>query len=135
MYGRGEVKEKRHACYNCSEELVFEVKVGRRDMCPNCNAYLHACFNCDHWDASAHNQCRENQGEFIRDRAEGNFCLYFDFRTIKDDKSNDADDAKAKLNALFGAKPGAAPARPAVTGPSPRSEDEARARLERLFKK
>ena len=126
-----ESEEKRYACYSCQEELVFDVKIGRRDMCPNCSSYLHSCYNCEFHDPNAHNQCRENQGEFIRDRAEGNFCLHFQFRTIDDDGSSESDQAKAQLEALFGG--GSKKNAPVVR--SPGSEDEARARLEDLFKK
>lgn len=127
------LEEPRYACYNCKEELVFDVKIGRRDMCPNCGAYLHACFNCKHWDANVHNQCHENQGEFIRDRAEGNFCLYFTFRAIGEDRSAEVHEARSKLDALFGgAKPGGADAAPSA-GSS--AADEARRKLEALFKK
>ena len=58
--------EVRHQCYKCEEDLVFEVKIGRLDTCPNCSAYLHSCRNCRFWSIGAHNQCTENQGEFIR---------------------------------------------------------------------
>ncbi|NUN12221.1 MAG: hypothetical protein HUU55_01145 [Myxococcales bacterium] len=127
--------EVRHACYQCKEELIFDVKIGRRDMCPNCGAYLHCCFNCKFWDKNVHNQCTENQGEFIRDRAEGNFCLYFTFREVPEDTTTDADRARAKLDALFGKPNAAAPS--AVSGPPKKltPEEEARKKLESLFKK
>lgn len=122
-----ETREPRYRCYHCHEELVFEVKIGRRDMCPNCGAYLHCCYNCKFWNPDVHNQCTENQGEFIRDRAEGNFCLYFTFRPIVEEGRDEAAEAKARLEAMFGGGPG----RQAL----PRSADEAKARLEALFKK
>lgn len=124
--------ELRHACYKCKEELVFEVKIGRRDTCPNCAAYLHCCYNCKFWDPNVHNQCTENQGEFIRDRAEGNFCLYFTFLPLGEDRSSEADSAKAKLAALFG---GGASASSGPGAGAPSKEDDARARLEALFRK
>ncbi len=128
--------QKRHACHNCKEELIFEVKIGRRDMCPNCSAYLHACLNCEHHDSAVHNECRENRAEFIRDRSEGNFCLYFDFRVIPDGAGTPQDAARAKLDALFGAKS----EKPKQAGLadfkfSPRSEEDARSALDNLFKK
>ena len=121
-----ETPESRFKCYNCHEELVFEVKIGRRDMCPNCYAYLHCCFNCKHWNADVHNQCVENQGEFIRDRAEGNFCLYFTFKPIVDGGEEEESKAKAKLASMFGG---------GKVQTSPRTAEDARARLEALFKK
>ncbi len=132
--GKNEKDQARNVCYKCEEELIFEVKIGRRDMCPNCSSYLHCCFNCTHWDKSAHNECRENQGEFIRDRSEGNFCGYFEFRSIVEEDNSEANSAKDKLNALFG---GDSPKKPSLDGftPSPSTEDDARARLDQLFKK
>ena len=116
-------------CYKCHEELVFDVKIGRRDMCPNCYAYLHCCFNCRFWDPSVHNECTENNAEFIRDRAEGNFCLYFTFKEEGESRASEQDDAKSRLNALFGDGGGA------VTAASPKTTDDARSRLDSLFSK
>lgn len=122
-----ETPDPRYRCYHCHAELVFEVKIGRRDVCPNCGVYLHCCYNCKFWNPDVHNQCTENQGEFIRDRAEGNFCLYFTFRTIAEEGRDEAAEARARIEAMFGGKP----ARPGV----PRSAEEAKARLDALFKK
>lgn len=119
-------KETRNKCYNCGEELVFEVKIGRRDMCPNCYAYLHCCYNCQYWNPDVHNQCTENQGEFIRDRAEGNFCLYFTFKGTGDTGDDEATKAKQRLASMFGG---------GAVQTTPRTADEAKARLETLFKK
>jgi hypothetical protein len=115
-------------CYKCNEELLFDVKIGRRDMCPNCYAYLHCCKNCQFWDPSVHNECLENRAEFIRDREEGNFCLYFTFKATEEDSISQADEAKAKLAALFGGGPSAQRS-------APQTADDARAKLEALFKK
>jgi hypothetical protein len=74
-----------------------------------------------------HNQCTENQGEFIRDRAEGNFCLYFTFKPIGDDGALDeAAKAKKNLDSMFGGK---------ATKTVPRTPEDAKARLDALFKK
>jgi len=121
-------KDPTYHCYKCGDELAFDVKIGRRDMCPNCYAYLHCCKNCQFWDPSVHNQCVENRAEFIRDREEGNFCLYFTFREAEEDRASEADAAKARLAALFGGSK-------APETAAPQTEDEARKRLEALFKK
>ena len=119
-------EEPRYRCHKCGEELVFDVKIGRRDTCPNCYAYLHCCFNCKFWNPDVHNQCTENQGELIRDRAEGNFCLYFTFKSVTDTGEDEASKAKARLGSMFGGGPAKA---------TPKTPDEARARLDTLFKK
>lgn len=118
-----------YRCYKCKEELIFEVKIGRRDMCPNCYAYLHCCKNCQHWDPTVHNECLEERSEFIRDREEGNFCLYFTFKDSGGEGADESGDAKARLNALFG------DAGASVSGASPKTADDARSALDRLFKK
>ncbi len=127
--------ELRHQCYKCKEELVFDVKIARLDTCPNCSAYLHSCRNCRFWSINAHNQCTENQGEFIRDREAANFCNWFAFRVMGEDNSAEINAVKSKLDALFGGG-GAGPAKPAAAVPlSPQTDSDARARLEALFKK
>lgn len=118
--------EPRYKCYNCGEELVFDVKIGRRDMCPSCFAYLHCCYNCKFWNKDVHNQCTENQGEFIRDRAEGNFCLYFTFKEVTDTGEDEASKAKKKLELMFGGPPSKI---------APKSPEDAKAKLDALFKK
>ena len=75
-----------------------------------------------------------NRNRIFRDRTEGNFCLHFQFRTIHDDGTTEADKAKDQLNALFGEGPSKGKG-PAPTIGSPSTEDEARSRLEDLFKK
>ena len=75
-----------------------------------------------------HNECMENRAEFIRDREEGNFCLYFTFREEEEADQSEKDDARAKLEAMFGG------GKPPQTK-APQSADEAKARLEALFKK
>lgn len=119
-----------YRCYKCKEELVFDVKIGRRDMCPNCYSYLHCCYNCKFWDPKVHNQCTENQGEFIRDRAEGNFCLYFTFRSSEEADPSEEEEAKERLKSLFGDR-----GRKDQPKTSPKSAEDAKSRLEALFKK
>lgn len=126
------ITEVRHQCFKCQEELVFDVKIGRLDTCPNCGSYLHSCRNCRFWSISAHNQCTENQGEFIRDREAGNFCGFFQFRVIGEDNSSEIAGARAKLESLFGKST----VQPTLTPVAAQTaEDAARARLEALFKK
>jgi len=121
-------KDPVNKCFKCGEELVFETKIGRRDMCPNCHAYLHCCKNCEFWDLNVHNQCTENRAEFIRDREEGNFCLYWTFKdSDEEDGASEAAQAKAKLDALFGGSPSEAKK-------APQSADDAMEKLKKLFK-
>ena len=116
-----------YRCYKCGEELTFETKIGRRDLCPNCHAYLHCCKNCEFWDPNVHNQCTENRAEFIRDREEGNFCLYFTFKESDETAQAEQDAARARLQEVFG---------DAVDEDkkAPQTADDAKKKLEQLFK-
>lgn len=93
-------------CHSCGNEQIFEVKVGvkvgRRDSCPHCGADLHVCKNCHHYDPNVHNQCKEPEAAYIRERTEANFCTHFTFKDAegwKQDRSQE--DAKRKLADLF----------------------------------
>jgi hypothetical protein len=93
-------------CWSCGNEQFFEVKygikVGRRDSCPHCDADLHVCKNCRHYDPGLHNQCSEPEASFIRDRDKANFCAHFDFRDSAAPTEDDSvAKAKAKLDSLF----------------------------------
>ncbi len=124
----GTAEPVRHRCYKCQEPLEFKVKIGRRDMCPNCYAYLHCCKNCRFWDPAVHNECLENRAEFIRDREEGNFCLYFTFKEEEESAEDEQKKAKDGLARLFGVSMENATK-------VPQTADDAKRRLEELFKK
>ena len=89
-------------CHSCKKEVQIEEKVGFRAECPNCDADLHVCLNCNFYDPSVYNECRETQADrvVVKDRA--NFCEYFVPGESTEGVSVDpADDAKKKLEELF----------------------------------
>jgi hypothetical protein len=99
------VEEKHFFCHKCKGELVFEVKMQRADTCSHCTVDLHCCKNCEYWDASAHNQCKEHIAEYIPEREAANRCTFFTFRSgVLEDNSARIASSKAKLDALFGKK-------------------------------
>ena len=72
------------------------------DGCPYCGADLHCCKNCEHWDPSAHNQCKEHIAEYIPDREKANFCSFFTMRNgVPEDPSGRISKSKSALDALF----------------------------------
>ena len=96
------VEEKRHFCHKCKNELKFEVKLQRADTCPHCGVDLQCCKNCEYWDISAHNQCKEHIAEYIPEREKANFCTFFTFKDgVPEDTSGRIASSKAKLDALF----------------------------------
>ncbi|MCA9539107.1 MAG: hypothetical protein KC620_09470 [Myxococcales bacterium] len=96
------LEEKKYVCWKCGHEIDMSVKVQRRDSCPSCDADLHVCKNCRFWDPSYHNECRENSSYYIRDREKANFCMSFEFKSTTDTDRHEADNARSKLEALFG---------------------------------
>jgi predicted RNA-binding Zn-ribbon protein involved in translation (DUF1610 family) len=94
------------SCFSCGEKVAFERSLGRTDTCPDCDADLKVCKTCRHHDRSAPQQCREPTAEFVSNKERANFCgLYEPSATGAD------------------------------LGPGPSPADDAKARLEALFKK
>jgi hypothetical protein len=96
-------------CVKCGHALPDELKVFRQTLCPGCSAYLHACIQCDFHDPRVHNQCLEPQAEFVANREKANFCEFFQ---------------------VAGSQQGQA-----VRASRERKAEEARAKLESLFKR
>jgi hypothetical protein len=65
-------------CGKCGGKLdIIGNQVGRRDTCPHCDADLHACIQCRHYDEAVAKACKEPFAEVPDDKEEGNFCDYF----------------------------------------------------------
>jgi hypothetical protein len=65
-------------CGNCGARLdVLFNQVGRSDTCPSCDAELHACIHCRHYDESVAKACKEPFAEVPEDKADANFCDLF----------------------------------------------------------
>lgn len=70
-------------CFRCGKEISLGSPsgVGRRDTCPACDADLHSCLNCTHYDGKAYNECHEPQADRVLDKDRSNYCDYFAFRS------------------------------------------------------
>ena len=87
------------ACHACGAATRLE-RIGPRDVCDRCRAYLHCCKQCDFYEPGAHNDCREPQSEMIPDKTAGNFCDWF--RVAPSPKrAASSGDARAELDRLF----------------------------------
>jgi len=94
----------RRLCHHCGTEIDKLDRVGRRDTCLKCGADLHCCLNCELHDPNYNNQCREIDAERQVDKQVGNFCDYFSFRSAGAAALSKKDEAREKLEALFGKK-------------------------------
>jgi hypothetical protein len=92
-------------CWKCGETIQYPTgsRVGNRDACPKCDTDLHSCRNCQFYDPGRHNQCTENQAEWVRDKEAGNYCDYFSPGAVlrAGRRSPRGDDAKKKFDSLF----------------------------------
>src|SRR5215469_10401072 len=64
-------------CFHCGRAVEVKERVGFRDTCTACDRPLHACLNCEFYDRSYNNQCREPQAERVVDKDRFNFCEFF----------------------------------------------------------
>jgi hypothetical protein len=90
-------------CHRCGTEIATVERVGCRETCVKCGAYLHCCLNCPFYEPGSHNDCRETQAERQVDKEAGNFCEYFDLRrgSRKVETGKMKADSRAQLEALF----------------------------------
>lgn len=64
-------------CFSCSQELIFNDSVARRDECFKCRADVHVCKNCEFYDPKVYNACRETSAEVVQEKERANYCEYF----------------------------------------------------------
>jgi phage FluMu protein Com len=107
-------------CAECGQDLTTAFDMHFESRCPKCGADLHTCRNCRHFDTASRFECTQSIKERIGRKAAANRCPLFIGRTIV---VKELGQASAGPNAS------------ALRAPSARPADEARAALERLFKK
>jgi len=107
-------------CAECGQDLSTAFDIQLESLCPKCSADLHTCRNCKHFDSAARLQCTQTIKERIGKKAAANQCPLFIGRTIVVKELGQASNA---------------PTASVPHAPSSRPAEEARAALERLFKK
>jgi hypothetical protein len=116
-------------CRHCGTPVPLDEPLPRDLVCEGCNRDLKACLQCRHYDEHYNNACRETMADPVVDKDRRNFCEYFSFSRVpfqgQAPSRDRAAEARAKLEGMFGG--------PAKAGPS--REDEARRKLEDLFRK
>ena len=101
-------------CQHCGAPVTIAVPVPRDAECGSCRHDLRCCRNCRHYDTGYNNACKETEAEPVADKERRNFCEYFEFIPASfaggagtGANRTRADDARARLDALFKKKPGA----------------------------
>ena len=107
-------------CFNCSTTLPEGVDFSGN--CPKCNAELHCCKQCSHFEPSTRFQCLKPIPVRIAIKDKANQCTLFSPRVT------------VAREGTAGGMTSAPP--PAPTGPpAPRNSEDARNAFDKLFKK
>ncbi len=117
-------------CWRCGASLKELARpFPRFAKCRACDADLHVCRLCRHYDPRASGRCAHELAIPAREADVANFCQYFKPmpNAYARQEAAEARSAKKKLDALFDGS--GVPGERAAPG-----EDEQRARLESLFK-
>jgi len=67
----------RLSCHSCGRDADFEGPIPRRATCSGCGNDLRCCLNCRHHQVSAYNECSESNAEAVLEKADANFCDWF----------------------------------------------------------
>lgn len=83
-----------HRCGTPWESTLREPAV--KEICPQCNAFLHCCRNCRFHSPPLHNQCQIPNSPWVGDRTGCNFCDEFEFRDADAAEAERAAQARAR---------------------------------------
>ncbi len=71
-------------CHNCGWNVQDFGTIGPTTGCPKCNAPLHCCRTCNHFDSAARWQCRADIPEAVSGKSEANQCTHYRPRLVLD---------------------------------------------------
>ena len=103
--------ERTLTCWKCGGPLAdVAVPFARVAECPRCRADLHVCRMCAFFDPGVRRGCKEPVADDVSDRERANFCGYFTpaagMGPGAEDRTSRA--ARAELDGLFGLTPSSA---------------------------
>ena len=90
-------------CWNCDETLQDPpLPLSRHLACRNCFEFLHCCQMCCFFNVSAPGQCDHDLADPPVEKANANFCDYFDRSDRQGGKSKSNNQhARDSLDSLF----------------------------------
>jgi hypothetical protein len=102
-------------CYRCGTSLEkLTLPLSRRDQCPECLVDLHVCRMCVSFAPQLADQCSEDDAEDVREKAQANFCDYFEpsETAYAPGRMTGHQRAEAELETLFGTDSASTPTAP-----------------------
>jgi hypothetical protein len=103
--GLGAPNQTVFRCADCGKRVAASggVEVGQK--CPHCEADLHSCVNCQHFDPSARWQCRQDIPQPVPKKRKDNECALFSPKVVVEFESEAAarspEEARAAFDDLF----------------------------------
>lgn len=103
--GLGAPTEEVFRCPNCNGMSLAPGSTDFTAQCPRCEAGLHACVTCKHFDPSATYQCRQPIPAQIPRKRDNNECELYSAKTTvefaRENETLDPKDARAAFDKLF----------------------------------
>jgi len=93
-------------CPDCGRNIQAIGAIGPEAACPHCNAPIHSCRACRHFDTAARWECRANVPERVPDTGKANACTQSEARLVHDATGRRAGtvqsgDPKSAFDSLF----------------------------------
>ncbi len=93
-------------CPDCGRNIQAFGAITPETTCPHCNAALHCCRACRHFDTSARWECRVSIPERVADKGKANTCAFYEARLVLDatgrrTNTPASNDPKSQFESLF----------------------------------
>ncbi len=94
-------------CHDCGRSIQSFSTIAPDTDCPYCNASLHCCRTCKHFDSSARWQCNAQIEGPVEDKSQANDCGSYTPRLVLDstgkrsDASRSSGGAREQFESLF----------------------------------
>ncbi len=93
-------------CPDCGRNIQAIGAIGPESSCPHCNAPLHCCRACRHFDTAARFECRAGVTERVPDKGKANACALYAARLVLDATGRrtgtpQSSDPKSAFDSLF----------------------------------
>jgi hypothetical protein len=93
-------------CHNCGRNVESFGAISAETACPHCNAPLHCCRTCVHFDSASRWQCRAEIDEPVDAKSKANDCTEYRARLVLDvtgrrSSTPQSNDPKAQFENLF----------------------------------
>jgi hypothetical protein len=86
-------------CARCGTELTLATAWSASAPCPRCQADLHSCAQCTHFDTSAPFECQQPIAARVSPKDARNACTHFEPRTTVERETKSSTQPSSPSNA------------------------------------